>query len=175
MFSQMEFLQSFISDLLDLRQLKSGSIFLVKEDFSVVSVIKNLCEIFNPQLEMKQITINAILGGVQLDNSNEHWPGNLMPQLLGDGRRFKQVLINLVRNAIKFTKAGMIEIKADYQNLPGSLLRVSVRDTGAGIDRDEINSLFTRFGKLQRTADMNSEGLGLGLTIVKEIVELTGG
>ena len=98
-----------------------------------------------------------------------------MPMLLGDERRLKQVLINLIRNAIKFTKMGSIKIWVEYEQSPSSILSVKVKDTGVGIEEEDLQRLFTRFGKLQRTAAINSEGLGLGLTIVKQIVEMTGG
>ena len=92
----------------------------------------------------------------------------IMPQyLIGDERRFKQVLMNLVKNALKFTKSGMVKIRAYYEGEPTQMLVVDVIDTGAGIAAEDITSLFSRFGKLHRTADMNSEGIGLGLMIVK--------
>ena len=86
---------------------------------------------------------------------------------MGDGRRFQQVLINLVKNALKFTKAGQIHIKACYRYEPENLLVLHVEDTGVGIMSQDFPKLFSRFGKLQRTASINSEGIGLGLTIVK--------
>ena len=86
--------------------------------------------------------------------------------VFGDERRMKQVLINLVRNALKFTDTGSIKVKASY-NLIEQQLVLHVEDTGAGILKEELPKLFTRFGKLQRTAEMNSDGVGLGLTIVK--------
>ena len=86
--------------------------------------------------------------------------------LIGDSRRLKQVLYNLIKNALKFTKNGLIEVVADYDKSK-SMLRVKVIDTGVGIAEDEIPILFNRFGKLHRTASMNSQGIGLGLTIVK--------
>ena len=94
----------------------------------------------------------------------------MLPEVIGDNRRFQQVLINLVKNALKFTAKGRITIKAGYREDAGCLV-VHVCDTGLGIDQTEIPKLFTRFGKLHRTADMNSTGIGLGLTIVKQIVE----
>ena len=94
-----------------------------------------------------------------------------VPTLLGDGRRFQQVLINLVKNALKFTKDGLIHIKACYRYEPENLLVLHVEDTGVGIMSQDFPKLFSRFGKLQRTASINSEGIGLGLTIVKQIVE----
>ena len=89
--------------------------------------------------------------------------------MFGDGRRFKQVVINLVKNAIKFTKKGKVVIKACYVYHENTII-VHVEDTGAGISREDFPKLFTRFGKLQRTATINSEGIGLGLELANSIV-----
>ena len=94
--------------------------------------------------------------------------------LMGDERRLNQVLINLVKNAFKFTTEGYIKIQACY-NREESMLIVYVIDSGAGIAEEDFPKLFTRFGKLHRTAHQNNEGIGLGLTIVKQIVEASGG
>ena len=75
-------------------------------------------------------------------------------------------MINLVKNAIKFTNRGQIDIKACYRYDLKSIV-VHIADTGAGIASEDIPKLFSRFGKLQRTAALNSDGIGLGLTIVK--------
>ena len=102
--------------------------------------------------------------------------GRKIPNLLGDERRLKQVLINLIRNAIKFTSHGYIKVKAYYYHaFSESALKVLVEDTGTGLTKEEIDQLFKRYSKLERTAAINSEGLGLGLTIVKQIVELASG
>ena len=86
------------------------------------------------------------------------------------------MLINLVKNALKFTPSGSIKIKACFfRGLDSNLLVVHIKDTGKGITAEELPKLFTRFGKLQRTAELNNEGIGLGLTIVKQIVESSGG
>ena len=97
-----------------------------------------------------------------------------IPRLVGDERRLKQVLLKLVKNAEKFTTNGYIKIKANYDDRHDDLI-VSVEDTGAGISQEDIPNLFNRFGKLHRTAEINSEGIGLGLTIVKQIIEKSGG
>ena len=92
-----------------------------------------------------------------------------LPRLVGDKKRFRQVLINLVKNAVKFTNRGdTISVIAAYEPRT-EMLTVDVTDTGFGITAEDYPKLFTRFGKLQRTAKMNSEGIGLGLTIVKHI------
>ena len=82
--------------------------------------------------------------------------------------------MNLVRNALKFTNinGGTVTICVGYLD---GLLVVNVKDNGMGIAPDDFPKLFTRFGKLQRTAQVNSEGIGLGLTMVKQIVESGGG
>ena len=72
-----------------------------------------------------------------------------LPLLYGDARRFKQVMLNLCRNAVKFTKNGFIEIKACYK---GELLIVQIKDTGKGMTKEEIPYVFNRFGTFQRTA-----------------------
>ena len=84
--------------------------------------------------------------------------------------------MNLVKNATKFTKKGSIVIQVSYSFVePENLLVVHVKDTGIGIASEDFSKLFTRFGKLQRTAMMNNDGIGLGLNMVKQIVELSGG
>lgn len=79
-----------------------------------------------------------------------------------------------MRNALKFTPRGAISVLASY-SARAKLFSVEVIDSGKGIAQEDFNKLFTRFGKLHRTAAMNSEGIGLGLTIVKKIAESCGG
>ena len=88
--------------------------------------------------------------------------------------RLKQILINLVKNALKFTQNGFIRIKANYDK-ESEFLTVHVMDTGKGIKAEEIDQLFSLFGKLKRTADMNSEGIGMGLMICQNLVEMNHG
>ena len=83
--------------------------------------------------------------------------------------------MNLMKNAMKFTSNGKIKIRARYEGQPSQMLVVKVIDTGSGIAPEDMAALFSRFGKLLRTAAMNSEGIGLGLMIVKQIVESASG
>ena len=83
--------------------------------------------------------------------------------------------MNLMKNAMKFTTNGYIKIRARYEGHPSQMLVVEVIDTGSGIAPEDMDTLFSRFGKLLRTAEMNSEGIGLGLMIVKQIVESASG
>jgi signal transduction histidine kinase len=84
------------------------------------------------------------------------------------------VILNLIKNALKFTRSGRIDLRA-YFDYDASHLCVAVRDTGIGIKQEDLGKLFSMFGKLQRTASMNSEGIGLGLQICKQLVEQNGG
>ena len=94
-----------------------------------------------------------------------------LPELLhGDQIRLKQILINLTKNALKFTKHGTIHILTAFDRV-GQLLKVQIIDSGKGIAEAEMKSLFTMFGKLERTADINQEGIGMGLWIVKKLVQ----
>lgn len=93
---------------------------------------------------------------------------------MGDQRRLQQIMINLVKNALKFTWQGKIEIMVAYDHVDQNLV-VKVKDTGMGIAAEDTPQLFSMFGKLQRTAAVNNDGIGLGLTIVKQLVEYSGG
>ena len=88
-----------------------------------------------------------------------------LPLLVGDERRFKQVLVNLIKNALKFTFKGRIDLRVNYDPVK-NLLIGQVRDTGAGINKDDLPKLFSKFGKIHRAAESNHDGIGLGLAIV---------
>lgn len=105
-----------------------------------------------------------------LENANRHLPDSLY----GDQIRLKQILINLTKNALKFTLRGNIYILASYDEETAKLI-VHVVDTGKGINNREMSVLFKQFGKLERTGAMNVEGIGLGLAICKRIVNNSGG
>ena len=106
---------------------------------------------------------------------DERGPTATLPEeLLGDQIRLKQVLINLVKNALKFTAGGSITIHTSYDNL-NELLKFSIVDTGLGIKEEEQKNLFSLFGQVERTADVNPDGLGIGLIMCKKLVENTGG
>ena len=86
----------------------------------------------------------------------------------------KQILINLTKNALKFTLSGEIKIRASY-DLQSEKLIVHVIDTGIGINKREKDQLFSMFGKVKRSSGLNKEGIGIGLMICKRIIENSGG
>ena len=84
------------------------------------------------------------------------------------------MLINLTKNALKFTRKGRITLLIAY-SYETEQLQVHVEDTGKGITKEELNKLFTLFGKLERTEESNPDGLGMGLTICQKIIHSSGG
>ena len=143
--------------------MRDGAFSLSPTPFDPNETFDLICSSFQPQIQHKKLQLSYA-------TTNDE----KLPKLVGDGKRFQQVVINLVKNAMKFTYHGSIQIKASYCNIQ-SLIKVSVIDTGTGIAAQDIPKLFTRFGKLKRTVAVNSDGIGLGLTIVKQIVESGGG
>ena len=97
-----------------------------------------------------------------------------MPKVLGDKKRLTQVLVSLLRNSFKFTQEGAITVRTCYNYRLRSIV-VHVADSGIGIDQKQMSSLFSKFGKMERTAFKSDEGIGLGLTIAEKIVRACGG
>lgn len=160
-------LLNIVNDILDLSKIEAGKL-------SFNNVAFNLLELFE-NLEM------LFLQSVKEKNLDYSW--NIEPQiprvLKGDPERLKQVLINLIGNAIKFTVSGGVRIKATVvwfdEGTDKLKLNFSVRDTGPGIPPDKTQSIFERFEQLGSLTQRNHGGTGLGLTIVKELVTKMGG
>ena len=161
---QLSLMESFVEDLLNLRLLSEGLLQIDKIAFDPLAAIDQVVGMMQTKAHAQSTKLTSRV-----------FNKALFPKwLVGDERRLKQVMINLIKNALKFTKKGRIKIKVSYDFLTSSLI-VSVEDTGVGIAHEDFPKLFSRFGKLQRTAKMNGEGIGLGLNIVKQIVELCEG
>ncbi|BAY23114.1 multi-sensor hybrid histidine kinase [Calothrix sp. NIES-2100] len=160
-----------INDILDVAKIEAGQITL---NCTLVSAA-HLC-----QSSLAFIKQQALQKGIQLDIKLQH---NL-PDLLVDERRIRQVLINLLNNAVKFTpQAGSITLEVQQispdiaiTDIPGqNFLQIAVRDTGIGISLENINKLFQPFIQIDSALNRQYAGTGLGLTLVKRIVELHGG
>ena len=150
------FISNFVDDLLDLKQMQAGVFNLTANPFNTKEAFKDVCSIFEPQAKSQGVQVSySFVNYLCPLNNQQDEPPTLkkrykMPQMLnGDVRRFQQVLINLVKNALKFTpRGGSIQVKANHRN---EELTVHVKDTGKGIEPHEMDRLFMRFGKLQRT------------------------
>jgi signal transduction histidine kinase len=148
-----------INDVLDLSKIEAGQLVLELSDYSVQDIAQTVRSTLEPLAADKRLAFKV-----------EMAPG--LPSGRGDGRRLTQVLINLVGNAIKFTDAGEVAIKADAKN--GSF-HVSVRDTGPGISAADQAKLFQEFQQADNAITKKKGGTGLGLAISKRIIEMHGG
>lgn len=149
-----------ISDLLDSSRINSGKFELSEEVFDLHALIESVCATVRPVAGSKEVELQ-----MQLDGRAE--------QILADAARLRQVLLNLLSNSIKFTPAkGSIHVscrRADGQFF------IAVRDDGEGIDRMFLPQLFRRFSQADTVRDRRRGGLGLGLSIAREIIEQHGG
>jgi signal transduction histidine kinase len=148
-----------INDVLDLSKIEAGQLVLELSDYSVQDIAQTVRSTLEPLAADKKLAF-------KLELAPE------LPAGHGDGRRLTQVLINLVGNAIKFTDAGEVAIKAEANN--GSF-HVSVRDTGPGISTADQARLFQEFQQADNAITKKKGGTGLGLAISKRIVEMHGG
>jgi GAF domain-containing protein len=148
-----------INDVLDLSKIEAGQLELELSDYSVQDIAQTVRSTLEPLAADKKLAF-------KVEMAPELPPGR------GDGRRLTQVLINLVGNAIKFTDAGEVAIKAEANN--GSFY-VSVRDTGPGISATDQAKLFQEFQQADNAITRKKGGTGLGLAISKRIIEMHGG
>jgi CheY-like chemotaxis protein len=159
-----ESLLSSVTDVLDYSKLESGTVELDIKDFSPVKLIEGTADLVLPAATKKGLPIMSFIDPY-------------IPEMLqGDPVRIRQVLLNLLGNAIKFTKKGEISIQASkesYDDL-SMLVRFSVVDTGPGLSENEIAGLFQPYSSNGVRSD-SGEATGLGLTISKRLVELMGG
>jgi signal transduction histidine kinase len=148
-----------INDVLDLSKIEAGQLVLELSDYCIQDIAQTVRSTLEPLASDKKLAF-------KVEMASELPPGH------GDGRRLTQVLINLVGNAIKFTDAGEVAIKAEASN--GSF-HVSVRDTGPGISSADQVRLFQEFQQADNAITKKKGGTGLGLAISKRIIEMHGG
>jgi two-component system, sensor histidine kinase and response regulator len=154
-----------INSILDLAKIESGRLRLEETEFDLQELVERLSESLGLRAHEQQVELAArILPDVPL-------------RLIGDQLRLRQVLINLVGNAIKFTERGevVLTIEHDEATAAAGMLRFSVRDTGIGIAREQLESVFDSFTQADSSSTRKYGGSGLGLAIAKRLVELQGG
>ncbi len=160
-----ELLHSLISDILDVTLIESGKLVIQSNEIEIEKDIYKLVDVVKPRLDKKEGKVEVIINH---DNK-------IPTSLVGDALRFRQVLLNLINNAIKFTKEGSITINSELMNSEQDEIKVrfTIDDTGVGISKEGQEKLFGKFYK--GSADSNIEGTGLGLSISKKLVDIMGG
>ncbi|WP_428565876.1 MAG: PAS domain S-box protein [Solidesulfovibrio sp. DCME] len=155
-----------LTDILDLARVESGKLALAPSPFSPRAVLAAVQSVFSVALDQRGLTLSiAVHSGV--------------PQrLFGDEGRIRQILLNLVGNAVKFTESGSIRLEAACSPEPGpnlTRLVLCVSDTGIGIPQEKLGSVFDSFTQVDASNTRPHQGAGLGLSIVNGLVRLMGG
>lgn len=162
-------LLTIINDLLDFSKIEAGKLTIENIDFALGPMLENVASLFEEQAAAHSISFDIELA-------------DDLPQfVVGDPTRLRQVLVNLVGNAFKFTNEG--EVRVMVESLPGAahdgprinMVRFSVRDTGIGIAADALERLFQKFEQADSTTTRRYGGTGLGLAICRQLVDLMGG
>lgn len=158
-------LLSLINDILDFSKVEAGKLELEILDFNLRAYLGDLAEAMALKAQEKHVEL--VLDVTEVDHS----------MVRGDPGRVRQIFTNLIGNAIKFTDAGEIVIKAGLKKAgdTGLLLYCSVTDTGVGIPQDKLTTLFDTFSQVDASTTRKYGGTGLGLAIVKQLCELMGG
>lgn len=149
-------LLALINDLLDISKIESGELEPELEEFNLADAGIEVRDSLKPKAEDKALKLIWDMPNINV---------------VSDERRFKQILVNLVNNAIKFTQAGEVEVKAIEKD---KNIEVIVKDTGVGIKKEDIHKLFAPFAQLEYTVS-EEKGTGLGLYLVKNLVQLLNG
>lgn len=155
-----EHLLDVVNDILDMSKIEAGKFQIVKEPFDVASLIKSTCDLMRHTAEKSSLSL-------KVDVAPD------MPQLAADNRACKQMLLNLIANAIKFTKpGGWVRVSAHVE---AGYVVLAVADNGVGIADQDLPKLGRPFVQGSNSSDQNQEGTGLGLSVVKGLARLHGG
>jgi signal transduction histidine kinase/DNA-binding NarL/FixJ family response regulator len=150
-----------VNDILDYSKIEAGKIELDPRSFDFRTWLGRTVDMVTAPASAKNLALR-----VEIDPEVDDW-------LVADDARLRQVILNLLNNAVKFTKEGSVTVRA--ARAPESVLRMEVCDTGVGISEEGIGRLFRRFSQVDSSVSRNFGGTGLGLAICKHIVELMGG
>ncbi len=158
-------LLSLINDILDLSKIEAGKMELTLKPTDVTALLQETQVLFSEKARSKKIKL-------ELDIAN-----NFPPSLVVDINRLKQIIFNLVSNAIKFTEKGYVRISSGFEASAETLgrLEISVTDTGIGMDEGQTELIFEEFSQLSQHAGRKYEGTGLGLAIVRKLTEKMNG
>jgi len=156
-------LLSLVNSILDLQQIRQGKLALHPAEIDLYKILKNITKLFYFQCQQKRITLK-----LDIDSSApEH--------IFTDENRLKQILINLIGNALKFTMKGGITVKVYQDPADQDAIEIKVIDTGIGIRKDDLCKLFQKFGRLKDGENVNKQGVGLGLIISSALARLLSG
>ncbi|MCC6792518.1 MAG: PAS domain-containing protein [Thermomicrobiales bacterium] len=152
-------LLALIDDVLDLSKIEAGRMDLMTEPIDIVGMVRQVVETLAPQAAAKSIALDVDVAG-------------RIGEIDGDSKRIRQILLNLVSNAVKFTERGQVTVAV--RALPG-WIEIRVTDTGVGIERDALAYIFDEFRQADGSTTRRFGGTGLGLAIARNLARLHGG
>ncbi len=158
-------LLSLINDVLDFSKIEAGKLELDDVDFDLHALVEDISEMFAQRVEQQGLELAVVIEPV-------------VPTLVrGDPDRLRQVLVNLVNNAVKFTERGevVVRVRLESEDAESAVIAMSVADTGIGIPADRLDRLFKSFSQVDSSTTRKYGGTGLGLAVCKQLVELQGG
>ncbi len=157
-------LLSIVNDVLDFSKIEAGKMELLPDNYETSSMIIDLMNMTRERAKKKGL------------NYELNITSDLPKTLYGDSIRIKQCILNLITNAIKYTKEGSITFSVSYNKVNDAeiLLIVKIKDTGCGIKKEDINKLFTPFERIEEEKNRTIEGSGLGISIVKKLLDMMG-
>ncbi|MCH5271501.1 MAG: DegV family EDD domain-containing protein [Lachnospiraceae bacterium] len=158
-------LLNLINDILDFSQIESDRMSIVPVSYRLIELIDDVVSLLQNRMSEKNLAFN-----INIDS-------DLPTELLGDEIRIRQILINLLTNAVKYTQEGSVTLAVQGDPIGGGRerLTISVSDTGIGIKKEDLESLYDYFKRVDREKNRKIEGSGLGLAITKQLVSLMGG
>ncbi len=156
-------LLALINDILDFSKIESGKLEIIMVEYDFSSLLHDISNMIKAKAEAKKLELQI------------HVDGNLPSKLLGDDVRIRQVLVNLLNNAVKYTQQGKVMLSVDGR-IEGRkvVLDFSVQDTGIGIKEEDIAKLFEEFERIEEKRNRNIEGTGLGINITTQLLCLMG-
>lgn len=160
-----ETLLGIINDILDLSKLENGKLNLVFRDYNVKDMVHDMINLVSLKLQEKKLHFKCKL--------DKHLPVNLC----GDSLRIKQIVTNILNNAVKYTEKGYVELSVEWEQKELDMVEliIRVKDTGRGIKEKDIERIFNPFERLEEQKSYSIEGNGLGLAITQELLELMHG
>ncbi len=155
-----------VNDILDFSKIEAGKMEILPVDYDLSSLINDLVNMIQTRVDKKDLLLK-----LDFDEG--------MPKLLhGDEVRIKQVVTNILTNAVKYTEKGSVTFRIGYERIPddpeGIFLNFSVSDTGIGIKPEDMAKLFSEFERIEEKRNRNIEGTGLGMNITKRLLEMMG-
>lgn len=157
-------LLSVVGDMLDISQMESGDFTIQKYKYDIRELLVEIVAAIAPRVDESKVNLVTQISP------------NIPRILIGDRKRMKQILVNLLDNAVKYTRNGVIMLQLDYRIRYSKVeLQFKISDTGVGIREEDLELIFGSFNQVDRSAGENTVGNGLGLTIVRNVVKLMGG